>query len=168
MSNDNNPKSGVAPAQAASPKPKATKAIAPEDKQANEPTIEAKAGNPKPRQERVLMHGESNNVPEEAKDPNFHFRWCADYDKGKIQSYQGAWWEFVLRDGEKIKRPDGEPLYLMKLPKEIREQDLLAKRGKIVDINKQLQKEHMSVQKGGKVPDYIPHDGDSVVIRDDI
>ncbi len=168
MSNDKATKSGVAP----SPKPKATKAngaqTTSEEKQADSPTIEAKAGNPKPRQERVMMHGESNNIPEEAKDPNFHFRWCADYDKGKIQSYQGAWWEFVLRDGEKIKRPGGEPLFLMKLPKEIREQDLLAKRGKIVDINKQLQKEHMNVQKGGKVPDYIPHDGDSVVIRDDI
>jgi len=136
---------------------------APEDVQ-NEP-LEAVA----PRgSTRISMHGSvGQDVPKEATDPNFHFRWCADYDKGKIQRYQGAWWEFVMRDGEKIKRPGGEPLYLMKIPKKYREQDLLAKRKKIIDINKQMQSDS-KVDSKSSVPDYIPKGQDSVTERDNL
>ena len=118
---------------------------------------------------RVGMHGKNGqNIPPEARDPNYYFRWCADYDKGKLQEYQGAWYSFVLDDqGKKIKRPGGQPLYLMKLPKDIREQDLLAKRGKIIDINKTMQKE-AAVKKEGNVPEYIPEGQDSVTERDNL
>ena len=109
---------------------------------------------PKPRQ-RVPMHGDANQqIPSEAKDPNFHFRWCADYGKGKIERYKGALWEFVTdKAGDRIKRPGGEPLYLMKLPKELWEEDQLAKRGKIMDINKQLKQDNAPKQ--GAVPEYL-------------
>ncbi len=111
---------------------------------------------PKPRAQRVPMHGDANQqIPTEAKDPNFHFRWCADYGKGKIERYKGALWEFVTdKSGDRIKRPGGEPLYLMKLPVELREEDMLAKRGKIMDINKQL-KQDSGPNKDGPLPEYL-------------
>jgi len=110
---------------------------------------------PKPRQ-RVPMHGDANQqIPNEAKDPAFHFRWCADYGKGKIERYKGALWEFVTdKAGDRIKRPGGEPLYLMKLPKELWEEDQLAKRGKIMDINKQLKQDN-APKEDGALPEYL-------------
>ena len=80
---------------------------------------------PAPKRQRVPMHGDANQqIPNEAKDPAFHFRWCADYGKGKIERYKGALWEFVTdKAGDRIKRPGGEPVYLMKLPKERWEED---------------------------------------------
>ena len=112
--------------------------------------------NPAPKRQRVPMHGDANQqIPSEAKDPAFHFRWCADYGKGKIERYKGALWEFVTdKAGDRIKRPGGEPLYLMKLPKELWEEDQLAKRGKIMDINKQLKQDN-APDKQGALPEYL-------------
>ena len=141
--------------------------------------IKSKPG-PKPKQlggsepttarpkQRVSMHAEANDsVPVEAKDPNFHFRWCADYGKGKIERYKGALWEFVLdSSGDKVKRPGGEPLYLMKLHKELWEQDQAAKRGKIIEVNKQVQQKN--APKKGEVPEYLPRGAESVLERDNL
>ena len=129
---------------------------------------EPKKDAPAPRQ-RVSMHGdEKQQIPAWAKDPNFHFRWCADYGKGKIERYKGALWEFVLDDnGDRVKRPGGEPLYAMKLPKHLWEQDQLAKRGKITDINKQLQQDNRP-SKNSAVPEYLPQGADSVLDRDNL
>ena len=144
------PKAGVA-------KSSTKKAQKPQD-DAMEQTLSANTEKKAPKPRRVPMSAGSaaDNVPDEAKDPNFYFRWCADYDKGKIQRYQAAGYEFVLdKDGNRIKRPSGDSLYLMRQPMEYREQDLLAKRNKIVETNRKLQKDH-SVKKKGSVPDYIP------------
>lgn len=112
------------------------------------------AASPKPRQ-RVAMQGTDSPTPNWAKDPNFKFRWCADYGKGKIERYKGALWEFVLdNDGNRRKRPGGEPLYAMKLPIHLWEQDQLAKRGKIMDINKQL-KQDSGPDESGSLPEYL-------------
>jgi hypothetical protein len=179
--NTTKPKVKAKAKKKAAPKPRAKSGIAPEnglgDNTNNSPAAKVKpedvkngaiASGPRPAVRRVPMHGAvDDNIPHEARDPNFHFRWCADYDKGKIERYKGALWEFVLRDGEKIKRPGGEPLYLMKLPIEYREQDLLAKRGKITDINREMQN-NSKVDKKSAVPDYLPDGQDSVTERDDL
>ncbi len=111
---------------------------------------------PAPKRQRVPMHGDANQqIPSEAQDPAFHFRWCADYGKGKIERYKGALWEFVTdKAGDRIKRPGGEPLYLMKLPKELWEEDQLAKRGKIMDINKQLKQDN-APKTDSALPEYL-------------
>ncbi len=113
------------------------------------------ATSPKPRQRVAMQAGTTMPKPDWAKDPNFKFRWCADYGKGKIERYKGALWEFVLdEDGNRRKRPGGEPLYAMKLPIELWEQDQLAKRGKIMDINKQLKQDN-APKEGGALPEYL-------------
>jgi hypothetical protein len=55
----------------------------------------------------------------------------------------------------------------MKLPIELRNEDILAKQSKIIDINKKVQKES-AVNKKGNVPDYIPDGQDSVTERDNL
>jgi len=99
-------------------------------------------------------------------DPNFYYRWCADYDKGKISRYLAAGYEYVQDNGEKVKRPGRDPVYLMRLPKKLRDEDLLAKKQKVITINKQIQRDN--APKGGNVPEYIPKGQDSFVTRDDL
>jgi hypothetical protein len=161
MFEKNTPKSGIAPSK----KTLSKKKDAPEQHVSHEShPMEEKYPS-----RRVPVHaGSEGNVPPEATDPNFYFRWCADYEEGaKIQKYKGATYEFVLRDGEKIKRPGGIPLFLMKLPKDLREQDILAKQAKIIDINKKTQ-QSAAVNTKGAVPEYLPDGQESVTERDNL
>jgi hypothetical protein len=101
------------------------------------------------------------------QDPNFYYRWCADYDKGKLSKYLAAGYEYVKgEDGERQIKPGKYPLYLMRLPMKFREEDLLQKKNKIITINKDLQ--HKVAPQGGAVPDYIPKGQNSVLSRDDL
>lgn len=116
---------------------------------------------------RIPVHAtKTTNI--EGADPNFYYRWCADYDKGKITRYLAAGYEYVQDDdnGERIVKPGKFPLYLMRLPKKNREEDLLAKKNKIITINKSTQKSN--APSGGVVPEYIPKGQDSVLTRDDL
>jgi hypothetical protein len=100
-------------------------------------------------------------------DPNYYYRGCADYDKGKLNRYIAAGYEFVTdENGERVKRPGKDPVYLMRLPKKLRQEDLLAKKQKVIKINRQIQSDH--APKGGQVPEYIPKGQDSFVTRDDL
>lgn len=101
------------------------------------------------------------------QDPNFYYRWCADYDKGKLSKYLAAGYEYVQGDNlERMSKPGKYPLYLMRLPIKHREEDLLAKREKIIKINKEQQSK-MAPQDGA-VPDYIPKGQSTVLSRDDL
>lgn len=113
---------------------------------------------------RVPMHQSSGeSVPHEAKDPNFYYRWCSDYGKGKIQRYVDAGYEYVCYEGTKdrISKPGGHKRYLMRLPIELRNQDMLDKQQKVIDTNAKVAADN--APKGGAVPDYIP-DGKSDVV----
>jgi len=127
-------KSGVAPAKAKSKKlTKKIASSAPVD-QPNDPVLK----------KRVPMHAQIEQaLPKEARDTNFSYRWCADYGKGKMQRYVAAGWEHVKdAHGKQITKPSGETLYLMKLPKEYRQEDNLAKRKKIIDTSKKFEESH--------------------------
>jgi hypothetical protein len=114
---------------------------------------------------RIPVHSQGETLIDQ--DLNFYYRWCADYDKGKIAKYIAAGYEYVLDEkGEKQTKPGKYPLYLMRLPMKFREEDLLAKKNKIITINKDVQKK-MSPQ-GGAVPDYIPKGQTSALSRDDL
>lgn len=107
---------------------------------------------------RVPMHASSiAHVPKGVTDTdNFHYRWCADYGKGKIERYSQAAYEFVTDDeGDKIKRPGGDELWLMRIPKNLWDEDQEVKRGRQIQIhNENLKKE--AQLKTGAVPEYLP------------
>ena len=109
--------------------------------------------------ERVPLHKRANNHNVENRDPNYSYRDCADYDKGRIQDLLNAGWEFELDDsGEKIVREGKEKLYRMRIPMEYYEQDKLAKRQKIIDTNKQVKAD--DAPKGGAIPEYHAEEHD--------
>ena len=115
---------------------------------------------------RIPVHA-SNQTSQVEEDADFYYRWCADYDKGKLSQYLAAGYEFVVdAKNKKKERPGKYPLFLMRQPKKFREQDMLAKREKIIHINKTTQLDN--APKGGAVPDYIPKGQDSVLTRDDL
>lgn len=105
---------------------------------------------------RVPMHTQvTQSIPKEAQDPKYEFRYCADYNKGKIERYLAAGWEFVTDGtGAKIRRPGGETLHLMKIPKEFAEEDRLAKKGKIIDTNAKFKADHQPDTEGD-APEYL-------------
>lgn len=109
---------------------------------------------------RVPMHASSiAHIPEGVTDTeNFHYRWCADYGKGKIERYDQAGYEFVTNEqGDKIKRPGGDELWLMRIPKNLWDEDQEAKRGRQIQIHNARLKEQ-AVLKTGVVPEYLPNE----------
>jgi hypothetical protein len=120
------------------------------DKQA--PTVES----PKQRsRERVPMHSAKLQNIDGLDTANFHYRWCCDYDQGKIGQYLAAGWEFALDDkGNQRKRPGGQPLVLMRLPQEFFEEDMLVKRGKIIDTTQKFKEQHKP-DYDEDVPEYL-------------
>ena len=131
----------------------------------------AKKRGPKPKakaKRQPMASGSKQLEPREGLDANYHYRWCAGYGKGKIERYIAAHYEFVLDEkGEKTMRPGGDPLFLMRLPKDLWEQDQLAKRGKIIETNQILNQKNQP-NKNSPVPEYIPGEGNQVVERDNI
>ena len=61
---------------------------------------------PKPRQRVAMQAGTTLPTPDWAKDPDFKFRWCADYGKGKIERYRLALWESILIKDNHLKATD--------------------------------------------------------------
>jgi len=109
---------------------------------------------------RIPMHASSTaHIPKGVIDTNkFHYRECADYGKGKIERYLQAGYEFVLDEqGEKYRRPGGEPLWLMRIPKELWDDDQLAKRQRQIQIQKQSLKKQSELAQGA-VPEYLPNE----------
>ncbi len=108
---------------------------------------------------RIPMHSSAMaHIPKGTTDrKNFHYRWCADYDKGKIERYQSAGYEFVNDPdtGERICRAGGDRLWLMRIPIEFWESDQLAKRGRQIQIQKQSLKKQAELADGA-VPEYLP------------
>ncbi len=106
---------------------------------------------------RIPMHASSlAHIPKGVVDQNnFHYRWCADYDKGKIERYLSAGYEYVLDEGEKISRQGGDKLWLMRIPKEFWEEDQMAKRGRQMQVQKQQFKKQAELA-SGPVPEYLP------------
>jgi len=107
---------------------------------------------------RIPMHASSiAHIPKGVMDTdNFHYRQCADYNKGKIDRYLSAGYEFVLdENGEKIVRQGGDKLWLMRIPKELWEGDQEAKRSMQIKVHQQ----HLAKQAQlatGAVPEYLP------------
>ena len=115
---------------------------------------------------RIPVHSQGETLIQN-QDPDFYYRWCADYDKGKITKYISAGYEYVKGDdGERMTKPGKYPLYLMRQPMKFRNEDVLAKKNKIITINKGVQ-DKMQPQ-GGAVPDYIPKGQNTVLSRDDL
>jgi hypothetical protein len=105
--------------------------------------------------ERVPMHSTKSQKIEGLDTANFHYRWCCDYDQGKLGQYLGAGWEFALDEkGNQRKRPGGNPLVLMKLPLEFYEEDKLVKRGKIIDTTEKFKEQH-APDYDEDVPEYL-------------
>ena len=129
------PKKKAKPKKTPTPAPKAEAAVTDE---VTDPVARRKGF------KRTPMHlGSQQSIPKEARDPNYSYRYCADYGKGKIERYLQAGWEYVLDDaGNKITKPSGETLYLMRIPKEWHEEDKLAKKNKIIETNKKFKADH--------------------------
>ena len=162
---DEKAKSGVAPTKSAKPNA-GQKANAAKADQVKADSAKKKGPTPK-KPDRIPMYAQVQTANKYANDEKFHYRWCADYGKGKHSKYLAAGYEFVKDDeGQNVMRPGGEPLYLMRLPMELYEQDQLAKREKIINMNKDIQQKN--APKGGAVPEYIPKGADSVLARDDL
>ena len=108
---------------------------------------------------RVPMHASAlAHIPKGITDrKNFHYRWCADYDKGKIERYITAGYEYVKDPdtGERITRAGGDKLWLMRLPKELWESDQLAKRDRQIQISRQSLNKQAQLADGA-VPEYLP------------
>lgn len=119
---------------------------------------------------RIPMQTNSTvNAPREYMEEGFYHRWCADNDKGKLSRYLQAGYEYVKdENGDRIKREGKDPVFLMRLPEKDREEDLAAKRARIIEVNKKVQQENAPKTDGG-VPEYIPKEnGNDVVFREDI
>lgn len=108
---------------------------------------------------RIPMHASSlAHIPKEVMDTdNYHYRQCADYNKGKIDRYLSAGYEFVLDPDtdEKIVRNGGDKLWLMRIPLALWEEDQEAKRGRQIQIHKQQLAEQAKLATGA-VPEYLP------------
>ena len=108
---------------------------------------------------RVPMHSSSlAHIPKGVTDRNnFHYRWCADYDKGKIERYISAGYEFVNDpdSGERISRAGGDKLWLMRLPIDLWRGDQEEKRGRQIEISAQTLKKQAELAEGS-VPEYLP------------
>jgi len=112
---------------------------------------------------RIPMHASTQqDIPDEARDPDFKFRWCADYNKGKIERYLAAGWQFVKdSDGNNYTRPGEHQMVLMRLPMEFWEEDQLAKRQLVIDTNKRVKADNAPKGEESddiedqKVPEYL-------------
>lgn len=89
------------------------------------------------RPERVPMdQGMNLDIPNLSLDTeNYYHRWFAEHPNkpGKVDRAEAAYYEFVTTpQGKKVTRNSGSggTFYLMKLPKEYRQQDLNAKKRK--------------------------------------
>jgi hypothetical protein len=114
------------------------------------------------KSERIPMHSTKSQNTDGLDVANFHYRWCCDYDQGKLGQYLAAGWEFALDDeGNQRKRPGGQTLVLMRLPMEFYEEDRLVKRGKIIDTNEKFKAEHgvsTNLDYDEDVPEYLAKD----------
>ena len=111
------------------------------------------------RKQRVPVSGRHDKLAVEGKDPNYYYYWVADTsEKGsEILKYQRAGYVFATKDegliigadsvfindhvGSHIRVPAGKNggnLYLMKLPMELREEDLAAKNAQINETEEGL------------------------------
>ncbi len=109
--------------------------------------------------ERVPISGRNDPLAVDGKDPNFYYRWVYDQsEKGtSILKYQRAGYDFATKDeglvigaasvyindhvGSHIRVPagkDGGNMYLMKQPREYRDEDLAAKKGVVNDTEQRL------------------------------
>lgn len=146
--------------EAPKPKKKSSAKKTPTPKPKAEPTGEAADPIAKRKDfKRTPMHlGSQQSIPKEARDPDYSYRYCADYGKGKIERYLAAGWEYVLdSDGNKIIKPSGETLYLMRIPKAWHEEDKLAKQNKIIETNKKFKADHAESTDADSddVPEYM-------------
>lgn len=103
---------------------------------------------------RVPISGDRDILTVDNMDPDYYYRWVRDtnHTGGRIHRAIMAGYEFANADdhnvgessvyktdesGSIIRLPDGKSgsyLYLMKLPKKYRNEDLAAKKKKIIDV----------------------------------
>lgn len=126
-----------------------------------------KSPKPRPKARRQPMHSDISQTPKEVnKNDGYHYRNCADYGKGKLDRYLAAGYEFVKdENGDRVIRHGGDPLYLMRIPQELYDEDQLAKANNVIDTNRKINMDN-APKKQGVVPEYIP-DGQSQVIEKD-
>jgi hypothetical protein len=106
-------------------------------------------------------------VPKKFMEEGYHYRWCADYGVDKLARYLQAGYQYVEDgNGDRISRGGGDRLWLMRLPIEYWEQDLKAKHDKVIEINKQTQRD--AAPKSGAVPEYLPQGMTSAIERDNL
>lgn len=175
MSEENTPKSGIAPQLGAKKKPGPKKKSVAKKKAAKKAAAPAISGlgttksmpKPTPKLKKFIpMHERAvSNLPPEANDPNYFFKWCTDYGQNKLKDYENAGYEYVRNEDGSMKiRPGGNPLYLMKQPMELRKANNLAKSQKIIDTNMQIQRD--AAVQAGDVPEYIPKGQEAVIQKD--
>ena len=122
--------------------------------------------------DRVPMHASvESDIPPEANDPDYYYRKCADYGKGRLLKYEQAGYEYVMRKAEdgtmqKIMYPGGHPRFLMRLPIELRKEDELAKAGKVIDTNAK-HTANDAPQKNSVVPDWTPKEAEGRTVSKD-
>lgn len=129
--------------------------------------ITKKVAGPTRKKPRVPMHASVSTKPKEANDPDYYYRKCAGYGKGKIERYLAAGYEYVCYEGtnEKIMYPGGTPRWLMRQPMKYRLEDIENSKNKVKQADRAVNQQN-AVDKSGAVPDYIPKGNEGVVSRD--
>jgi len=119
-----------------------------------------------------MQSGQKTAIPVDIiEEDGYKYRQFADYGKGRIGQALQAGWEHVTdpKTNEHVKQNagGGEHLWLMRIPAEFWEEDRKIKRDKIIEINRETQREANKLV-GGAVPEYLPNQQASVIERDNI
>ena len=119
---------------------------------------------PTKRPKRTPVSGNRNILTVEGKDPNYKYTWVNDDDKGSIQRFKEAGYEFVddeLKVGDKnvdgstlpssvVSKNVGQGLtaYLMRQPMEFHEEDMAAKHKRVDELEADMKRELNSGKDG--------------------
>lgn len=136
-------------------------------------TVKRKPGRPargeeahqnKQRPARVPMSaGNKLMVPDSLKEEGYQYYWAitGPDHPGKLAQMEAAYWEFVIRDGEKMELPAGKgnTHVLMRLPMEYYREDMAAQQKRNIDATQK------DVQALGD-SEYLPMGQTKVVERD--
>jgi len=122
------------------------------------------------RPKRVPMNGSVDILEVGKKDPDHEYRWVSDNKKGRLQRFDGAWWDKVSHKDVQVAlgaenhsdgssshvvtrvgtHADGSPEmgYLMRIPKKFYEEDQKAKQDAISAVEQSQLQSDGSYEKG--------------------